>query len=286
LDAQKLKDMFANTPGTAAFNDTTLESSGKQLKSKCFSLHQSKFDKLFDDVAAVSGQTGGSNGVAGIVTSGTKSYLCDENGFEYAQLIDKGLMGAVFYYQATGDIGYLSGLGADDNVDVTAGKGTKREHHFDEAFGYFGAPLDFPTGSGRYWAKYAGKTKTSDLSQEIMDAWLKGRAAISNKDEIARIAAVTEIKNLWEKVIVGAALYYINSARKDIADDALRNHQLSEAVAFIGCLKYNDERRILDTEVTKILDEIGGNLYATTAPKLTDAATSLASVYGLDATKY
>ena len=281
LDAQKLKDMFANEPGTAAFNDTTLESSGKQLKSKCNLLYQTQFEDLFDGIATASVQTAsGSNGVSGIVmkSDSSKGYLCNAKGFEYGQLISKGLMGAVFYHSATNG-GYLSNLDTDDNVVVTAGKGTKREHHFDEAFGYFGAPIDFPTTGGRFWAKYAAKTQ--DLPQKIMDAWLKGRAAISNKDIAGRTAAVTEIKALWEKAIVGAALYYINDAKTYLGNDGSRNHALSEAVAFVGCLEHNDSKVITPAEIAQVISEIGDNLWDVKLADLNKAEKTLKSIYGL-----
>ena len=66
LDAQKLKDMFANDGNP--YNNSGLDASGKQLKNKCNALYVSTFETLFDDIAAASGQTtAGSDGVAGIV---------------------------------------------------------------------------------------------------------------------------------------------------------------------------------------------------------------------------
>ena len=278
LDAQKLKNMFANEGNP--FGNVDLDGSGKQLKSKCNSAYQTIFEGLFDELEIESGKANGSNGVAGIVmkSDGSKSYLCDKNGLEYAQTISKGLMGAVFYHSATNG-GYLSNLDTDDNVVVTAGKGTKREHHFDEAFGYFGAPKDFPTTDGTHWAKYAAKT--TGLPQEIMDAWLKGRAAISNKDEAVRKTAVTEIKALWEKAIVGAALYYINDVKGKMGDDGSKLHGLSEAVAFIGCLQHNDSKKITTAQITQVIAEIGTNLWDTELEDLNTAESTLKGIYGL-----
>ena len=72
----------------------------------------------------------------------------DANGIEYTQLIEKGLMGAVFYYQITNV--YLGDGKMDvdnaDQVDPDNGKYyTTMEHHWDEAFGYFSDAVDFPT---------------------------------------------------------------------------------------------------------------------------------------------
>ncbi|MEK9726090.1 MAG: DUF4856 domain-containing protein, partial [Rhodospirillaceae bacterium] len=65
------------------------------------------------------------------------------NGYNYAQLISKFVMGAVFYNQVVD--GYLDeNLNADVKPnDKPYGKGaayTGKEHSWDEAFGYFGAP--------------------------------------------------------------------------------------------------------------------------------------------------
>ena len=66
-----------------------------------------------------------------------------ENGYDYPQLISKFIMGAVFYNQAVD--GYLDEyLGPDKKPnDKPYKKGapyTGKEHAWDEAFGYFGAP--------------------------------------------------------------------------------------------------------------------------------------------------
>ena len=114
-----------------------------------------------------------------------------------------------------------------------------------------------------------------------MDAWLKGRAAISNKDEAIRKTAVTEIKALWEKAIVGAALYYINDVKAKIADDGLKLHRLSEAVSFIGCLQHNDSKVISTAQIAQVIAEIGDNLWDTEIENLNTAESTLKGIYGL-----
>ena len=57
----------------------------------------------------------------------SKSYLFNERGVEPAQIIEKGLMGACFYYQATAE--YMGSVKMDvDNELVNAGEGTEMEH--------------------------------------------------------------------------------------------------------------------------------------------------------------
>ena len=288
LDAQKMKDMYANAGNP--FNDSTLNTSGKQLKNKTFSLDQSMFEAFFDSLAVASQATGaGSNGTAGVVVGSsdpTKKYLCSANGIEYNQLVTKGLMGAVFYYQATSH--YLENIATSDNVTVTTGEGTTMEHHWDEAFGYFGVPVDFPTTlTGlKYWGSYSNqRNAVLSTNTTIMNAWLKGRAAISNSDYTARDEAKTTIRDNWEKICAGSAIHYINAAKTHLTDDALRNHELSECLGFIMSLKYSTVKKITDTQLAQVQAYIGTNLYNVTTADLDNAKDLLSTVYGLDSVK-
>lgn len=290
VSASDLRNMFSNSNNP--FSDANLNASSKNLQSKCYITDTTYFLDLMDSLAYYSGtSTVGSNGVAGIVTNATnnKTYLVDANGFEYAQLIEKGLMGAVAYYQAVSY--YLTDLKIGSSVDnstVVEGIGTDMEHHFDEAFGYFGVPIDFPTNKDGiiFYGKYSdGRDGVLGSNQKIMNAWLKGRAAISNNDMAAKDAAVITIKTEWEKIIAGCALHYINSAIADISNDAARNHGLSECVGFLKSLKYNTSSTITSSEIDVILGHIGDNLYEVTIPNLSLARDKLAAVYGWESIK-
>ena len=73
---------------------------------------------------------------------GTPAVYTDDNGVDLTQMINKVLIGAVPYYQATRV--YLGGLLEDENGSPVEGKSyTEMEHHWDEAFGYFGAARDY-----------------------------------------------------------------------------------------------------------------------------------------------
>lgn len=288
LDAQKMKDMYANSGNR--FTDATLNTSGKQLKNKTFSLDQSLFDGYFDSIAQASQSTvAGSNGIAGVVTSSsdpTKKYLLDKNGIEYNQLITKGLMGAVFYYQAAAV--YLENIATADNVTITAGQGTTMEHNWDEAFGYLGVPIDFPsTLTGlKYWGSYSNQRNAIISSNAtLMNAFLKGRAAISNSDYTARDEARTTIRETWEKICVSSAIHYINAAKTHLTDDALRNHELSECLGFVMSLKYSTVKKITDTQIAQVQSYIGNNLYNVTITNLNNAKNLLSTIYGLDSIK-
>jgi len=293
LDAQKMKDMYSNSNNQ--FSSLALNTSGKQIKDKVFSLDQSMFEAYMDTLASVSTSTvTGSNGVAGVVTSpndATKKYLCAANGIEYTQVIEKGLMGALAYYQTAAVYLDDSKIGVTvDNTTVVAGQGTAREHHWDEAFGYFGAPVDFPNtatiSQARFWAKYCNARNTILSSNAtIMNAFLKGRAAISNNDNTTKEEQRTIIRDNWEKVIAATIISYINSTKNNFADDAVRNHNLSEVIGFIMNLKYNPTKKITNAQITQLEGYIGRNLYNVTTQNLDNAKDLLSTVYGLDSVK-
>ncbi len=286
LDAQVLKDMYANQNNPFSFT------SSKQLKDKTFSLDADLFETYMDNIALASQSTvPGSNGVAGVVESndGSVKYLFDENGIEYTQIIEKGLMGAVFYYQATSV--YLSEDkigGAVDNETIIPGEGTAMEHHWDEAFGYLGVPTDFPTNTDgiRFYGKYCNsRDPFVGTNDNLMDAFILGRAAISNKDMDVKAAQVPIIRFTWELVVASTAIHYLNGGNANLADDAIRNHQLSEAIAFTSALKYNTTKLISDAQIQEVLDLIGTNLYEVTSSDLVAARNILSSVYALDEVK-
>jgi hypothetical protein len=291
VDATVLKNMFSNTG--SPFADTTLNTSGKQLKSKCFAPDQPLYEAYMDSLSIASqSSVAAAPGVAGVsvsTTDATKKYLLSANGIEYTQLIDKGLMGAVFYYQAINVYICADGVGsAVDNNTVITGEGTAMEHHWDEGFGYFGAPIDFPANlTGLiYWAKYSNSVNANlSMNTPLMDAFLKGRAAISNKDYTTRDQQITIVRQKWELLCAAAAIYEINRAIANFSDNALRCHYLSEGVAFINNLKYNGWKTISDTDIATALSEIGDNFYTVTLTGMNNAKNLISTVYNLDAVK-
>lgn len=288
VSAALLRNMYANQG--SPFTSTSLNTSGNQLKNKTYSADTALIISWMDSLAIASqSTTAGSNGVAGVVVSTTstgKQYLFNERGIEYGQLIEKTLMGAVCYYQAAGY--YLENLPTDDNTTVVSGEGTAMEHHMDEAFGYFGVPADFPmnTTGIRYFGKYCNARNTIlSTNTRIMDAFRKCRAAISNKDYPTRDAQIVMIRDTWEEVIAATCISYLNSAKANFSDDALRNHALSEYIGFVNCLKYNPYKSITNTQINQALGYIGSNLYLVSLASLDNARDLLAGIYGLESVK-
>lgn len=300
LDAQKLKDMYANV--NSQFTDVTLNSSGIQLKNQTGNILglQTSLDASFDDAANSSTYaatsptvTTASNGVAGKLISGTKAYLVNANGFEYKEVAEKGIMGGVFYYQATT---ILSNIASYDNTTLVSGI-TAQEKAWDEAFGYFGVPTAFPTTTVgvKNWGSYCNSVSnaldapnvnsSSSYNVIIMNAWLKGRAAISNKDNTGRDAAKNILLQMWEKVAAARFITYVKQAKTGITDDALRSHSLSEGVGFINAFKYNPSKTISDAQIAQLQGYIGNNLYLVSTTDLDNAIDLIATIFNLDKTK-
>lgn len=294
LEANKLKAMFTNSAG-AEFVGTY--DSSKQLANKTFMGADILFNSLIDSIASASESAkSGSEGQAGVVESkdAANRYLLSGNGVEYAQLIEKGLMGACFYYQATGV--YLSSGKMDvDNEEVTPGKGTTMEHHWDEAFGYFGVPVDFPTNLDglAFWGSYCNKrNEVLGTNSGLMTAFLKGRASISAKKLDSRDEAIATVREEWEKVVAGTAIHYLNEALNQFDDQALRSHTLSEAAAFIYSLNFNPAKKINNSQIGELLNLIGGsdilnglNFYSVDKANIETARNNLATYTGLSAQK-
>jgi hypothetical protein len=284
LSLQTLEDMYRNrnNPFDSVYS--------QQLFDKTFVLDTTYFLGLLQDLATLStSTTPGSNGTAGVVTSTTdpsKRYLCDANGVEVMQLVEKGLMGAVFYYQAVETYLREGRIGPNvDNTTVTPGQGTPRQHHWDEAFGYLGVPRDFPTNTTGllFHGKYChARNALLSTSTTIMDAFIRGRAAINHNDNAQVEVQAARVRETWERVIAATAISYLNAAKgNQFADDALRNHSLSEAVAFIRSLKYNSTAVITTAQISEVLGYIGTNFYNVTSAGLTQARDRLAEIYAI-----
>ncbi len=299
VSAQTLKDMYANSGYTwADVNSLGMTGSSKQLKSKTAGNDtgvQSVFENYMDELGSLSattttGQENGAPGNGGVwPNDGVKGpYLMNGNGQEFVQLIEKGLMGAVFTNQMT--MNYLSGIDSDDNttaVDAANGKYyTEMEHHWDEAYGYFTSEVDFPTnGTDRFWGKYAASREAALGSKtKIAEAFRKGRAAISNEDYETRDAQVEVINIEMEKLAAGTAIHYLKSAKENISNATARNHVISEAVAFLTGMKYGyraSNGGMTSSEITSVLVGIGTDFNNVTLTSLQTAIDNIASKTGL-----
>jgi hypothetical protein len=284
LSAATLKDMFSNS--NSPFTNATLNTCGKQLESKCFSLDVNAIKAYLDSIAVLS------NNSANIVTSttdNTKKYVLSSEGIDYTELFEKSVMGAVFYYQAMETYLCAAGVGSTvDNTTVVSGEGTAMEHHWDEGFGYLGVPTDFPGNAAGviFWGEYLDEIGTTlNNKSTLMNAFIKGRAAISNKDYTTRDAQMAIINTEWEKLIAASAIHELNEAKAEFADNAIRNHVLSEARGFITSLKYKTNKVMTQAQIDSALNTLGWNNNNTTIANINLVIDDLANAYGLQSVK-
>lgn len=289
LDAQKLKNMYANMNNP--FTNATLNTSGLQLKDKTADQYgfRAELEASFDDAVGASTVsaanptvTTASNGTKGKLVSPARAILVNANGFEYKELAEKGIMGTVFYSQATT---ILSKIGDYDNATVVNGA-TAQERAWDEAFGYFGVPVAFPTTTVglKNWGSYCNSVNVAiNSNATIMNAFLKGRAAISNKDNAARDEARNTVIATWEKVAAAKCISYLKGAKANLSDAATLHHNLSEGYGFVTGFRYNPNKTISDADINTLLGYFGTNLFNLNASNLDLAIAKLEAVFGLSA---
>lgn len=310
VDATTLHNMYANSGYTWVDADGLgMTGSSKQLKDKTAyaspggspdAAVQAMFEGYMTSLANLSATTvtsveDGAPGVGGVwPNDGVKGpYLMDGNGFEFAQIIEKGLMSAVFMSQMT--VNYLGGLNDDDNtnmVDEAGGKYyTEMEHHWDEAYGYFTSATNYPTaGADRFWGKYAdGREAILQSATKIVVAFRTGRAAIVGRDYTTRDAQVTIIRDEMEKLAAGSAIHYLNSAKANLTNPTARNHSLSEAYAFLEGMKYGynaiSGSGMTSAQITTALGYLGTDFNAVTITDINNTIDIIAGNTGLDAVK-
>lgn len=234
------------------------------------------------------------------------------DGVDLKQMVEKTLMGSVLYYRAVND--YLNAISSKDNATVTPGTGTVMEHAWDEAFGYFGAARDFNSytdamimspgtkdsnGDGViddksekcfYYATTAAKrddntkgmseASKTDFTKHLFDAFLKGRAAITNKDYTARDNASITVKRNWDRVIAATVLHYINEVKADLASSSPDlNKHWSELKGYAGMIKHNPENLLGTTGIANLESYIGNNPTEITSSKLASAASQIVAAY-------
>jgi hypothetical protein len=161
------------------------------------------------------------------------------------------------------------------------------EHNCDEAFGYFGVPIDFPTNvTGlKYWGDYANKVNGAiSCNTEIMNAFKRLRAAISNDDNTTRDAQIVIIKQQWEQIAAAAFIYELKQAKSSVnfPQDAVRMHYLSEGLGFLLGLKYNSAKQITDSQIAAAVAALGTNFYTISITQIDNAINAVNAVYGFD----
>ena len=222
---------------------------------------------------------------------GTAMAYTTDDGVDMSQMINKVLIGAVPYYQATGV--YLNSLLERDNSEARDGTDpyTAMEHAWDEAFGYFGAARDYARytdeqlagsvddftfdsngdgsidfkseynfGLSRNAAKRDKGGTGVDFTKDIFNAFLAGRTAITNQGTVEEISTHRQAAaEGMEKVIAATVVHYINDTLSDMADlgtadenRANLNKHWAEMKGYTVALQYNPFRLITDGQLREL----------------------------------
>jgi hypothetical protein len=302
LDSNILINMYSNTGNP--FSSAILNASGKQLRDKTYAGDIAFFNEQLGKIASVSSaytrtiNTFGEAGVAISSTDATKKYLLDAHGVEYAQVIQKGLMGAIFYYRIAEEYTTKSKLDFANNDSIISGQGTDMQHYWDEAYGYVGIPTVLSSsnydsvktaGLLTFYGVYMDKGKNIGVPSALLTAFIKGRDAINRRDYAIRDDAATAIRKNMELINVCSAISYLNQGQTTYTDYAVRCHALSEAFGFILSLKYNSGKKISNADYTSIIDKFYNegilSIAHLTTTDITWLRDTLSDIYGLQAVK-
>ncbi|MCD8407810.1 DUF4856 domain-containing protein [Tenacibaculum dicentrarchi] len=307
VDADKLNAMFNHKEKATDFADglvfkaSDLNASSKNISgataySKTYKEDVKVFlNSIFTETAKNSGKKEvlASKGVAGIMNrkaDDSKKILVDANGFEYVQVFSKSLMGAMELDQIVNK--YLSSdkLNVENEKNKEGKNYTEMEHHWDEAFGYSAlsnnalaiadkAALkagDY-AANYRFWGGYIYSADASEagkgVKDRLMNAFLKGRQAIVDKNYPARDEQATIIKKELSLVCAIRAAHYLDAgiANVNSTDDPQAQagafHELSEGLGFVYSLQFtnngSDKPYFSKTEVDEMITKLKakGGLY-------------------------
>lgn len=269
-------------------------------------------------------------------------------GLDYSQLLQKFLLGAVAFSQTAED--YLAANHTNNTKGLQASNAAEADtaytdlgHAWDEGFGYFGASVDYLSiddatinaktnhsdvngdyvidllkgeynyGLAQYASKHDVMTGTTDLSKEIMVAFLEGRQLILDNhgttpvvgDELhTRLAGIADraVTGL-EKVIAISVVKYINQTIAELDNYVVgaNNNDVaelaklwSELKGFALGLQFNPNPTMTEAQQIDLHTKIGQspiNKLETEHGSVTDYVTELEAArtlvqeaFGFDAT--
>ncbi len=296
LDATVLKNMFSNTtspfPGAA---NTGLNTSGLQLRTvTASSLSPTEAEKERQTIeAAFPAIANASKSVTAVASEGKAgklgTYLVDEKGIEWGQIIQKSLIGA-FQLDYIGNILLSDARLSADNTTLVAGKNyTQLEQNWDEAFGLLTAN---PVYGGNATATSSGESFLGSYLWEynreafpkVHKALLTGRAAIVNNDLTTLNQQATFIRTALEKAIANAALGYLGKWKTGTTD-AARAHAIGEGLGFIYGLRYaklnKGDAAFSDGILNTLVYSVPNGFWGLTNAKIDAATTAIKTKFSL-----
>lgn len=281
VSANKLIDKFTNNQAASPFVSEGI-SATFSLKDATSPVFYEKFDPFAYRLEMASQATdSGASYTAGVMKSKSNSVkLYDAKGYAPYELIEKGLMGAMQYYQIT------SVLFKDTKIGAAVEK-TERQKNLDLAFAYLGIADDYPGFEKTpFWVEYLGTVGQilNNNDNVIFKAFIKGRAAINNNDNTAVTESASTIIKEFERSAAGMGLRYLIRAKTYYTSDPVRkNAGLSEGYGFIEGLRYNSSKTISEAEINELLMLIGENNWSTSLENINQAIDKLSTKFGFDA---
>jgi Domain of unknown function (DUF4856) len=290
----QLKQMFGNQGGfftDTVFNGTSvkLNNSGLQLMTGLVPTAQTLIQNILDSIGADS-QSGlpASNGVAGVSDRKT---LLGANGIYWRQFFTKIMMGAFIAHQIT-DV-YL-GDSLNGSISTAA-----KEHAWDQAFYLWCVPSNFPANRTgvKYWGSYTSQIDSGiikpvttltgiNANTTLMNAFLKGRAALSNSDNATALQQADIIINFFETMEAAAALHETNEAKGNLPNGAAAVcGNLSESMGFWTGFNFNNHKKISAADYQSVLSLYGTNFYNVTPAGIQAIQDKISSIYGWDSIK-
>ena len=270
-----LNDMFANE--NDPFSNPDLNASSRQMRntladSEDFFINNSAESAIiraqFDDY--ITGQinevlpninVSAIAGAAGQLPDGSSTRYVNSNGVEFNQIFTKGLIGGIMLDQIVNN--YVSttlldaGNNREDNDNATprnsSGTDTQMEHFWDEAYGYvYGLSQDETNPNvtigddDNYLNRYVGLVDRdpdfNGIADDIFEAFLTGRAAISQSEYTIRDEQSETIRELLSTVIAVRAVFYLQQGRNSLElptpDYGAAFHDISEGLGFIVSLQF------------------------------------------------
>ena len=285
--ANSLSNMLVQTPLTTTLSPNKYSGFGfvASLNSKMNKTYQA--DSIADTLLSII-KTNALNGQIG-----TPAVYTNQDGIDASELLHKTLLGSVLYYQGTN---LLNTLFNNSNTTLVSGTNyTAMEHAWDEAFGYYGASIDLnsytntnltnPNGNyhdtnanyvieanGEYNFNFVTQAATLALDNPsqtnyntlIFEAFLTGRAGITNKNDTIRRQQATIIVEQWEKLLANNALYHTNLLSIEVANigtpnqnTAAINQHWSAMIGYILALQYNSQKIITQTQIAQLKTSAG-----------------------------
>ncbi|MBL7720282.1 MAG: DUF4856 domain-containing protein [Flavipsychrobacter sp.] len=298
VDANKLKNMFAHTNSpfasadlNAATDKTLISKTAASFAVVDAETERNRFKDYFDAQAATSAFRLDSayQGHAGKL--GT--YLVNDKGFEYAQFVQKGLIGALLLDQIANIYLGNEKMAADNSTIVSGKNYTVLEHHWDEAYGYLTSNEYFPKKDPNDATKWLEAFLGSYVRQvgnpsDVYMAFLKGRAAIVNKDEATRTTQIAFIRTSLENAIASIAISYLNKTN-DATNAAARFHALSEGIGFLYSLRYAHNAKVNATKSNQLMDQLmnkPNGFWSLTTADIDAVRDELATAFGIDKETY